>query len=100
MEKGFIRAQIVSADELIEIGDLHEIRSGATCAPSGKSHCISDGDVVGFFSTHDPLSERSSAGALPAKKPPLALTDHDPHLFQQSASDNAMLAPPPNALFF
>jgi GTP-binding protein YchF len=49
MEKGFIRAQIVSADELIELGDLHEIRSHGRMRTVGRSHCLSDGDVVEFL---------------------------------------------------
>jgi len=51
MEKGFIRAQIVSADELVEIGDLHEIRSRGHMRTVGRSHCLSDGDVVEFLFT-------------------------------------------------
>jgi len=49
MERGFIRAQIVSADELIEIGDLHEIKGLGHMRTVGRDSEISDGDVVEFL---------------------------------------------------
>jgi GTP-binding protein YchF len=49
MEKGFIRAQVVSADELIEAGDLHEIRSRGHMRTLGKESEIQHGDVVEFL---------------------------------------------------
>jgi GTP-binding protein YchF len=49
MEQGFIRAQIVSADELIELGDLQEIKSRGHMKTVGKAHEIADGDVVEFL---------------------------------------------------
>jgi GTP-binding protein YchF len=49
MEKGFIRAKVVSADELVEAGDLHTIQSAGHMRTVGKDHEIADGDVVEFF---------------------------------------------------
>jgi GTP-binding protein YchF len=49
MEQGFIRAQIVSADELIELGDLHEIKNRGHMKTVGKEHEVQDGDVVEFL---------------------------------------------------
>ena len=49
MEKGFIRAKVASADELIETGDLHEIQSRGHVRTVGRDHEINDGDVVEFF---------------------------------------------------
>ena len=50
MEKGFIRAKIVSAEELASLGgDLHEIQHLGHLRTVGKDHEISDGDVVEFF---------------------------------------------------
>lgn len=49
MEKGFIRAHVVSADELIEAGDLHEIRSRGHMRTLGKESEIQSGDVVEFL---------------------------------------------------
>jgi GTP-binding protein YchF len=49
MEKGFIRAKVASADELIEAGDLHEVQSRGRVRTVGRDHEICDGDVVEFF---------------------------------------------------
>ena len=49
MEKGFIRAKVVSADELVEVGDLHRIQSAGHMRTVGKDHEIADGDVVEFL---------------------------------------------------
>jgi GTP-binding protein YchF len=49
MEQGFIRAQVVSADELVELGDLHEVKSRGHMKTVGKGHEIQDGDVVEFL---------------------------------------------------
>ncbi|MCG6950107.1 MAG: redox-regulated ATPase YchF [Acidobacteria bacterium] len=49
MEKGFIRAKVASADELIETGDLHEVQSRGHVRTVGRDHEIHDGDVVEFL---------------------------------------------------
>jgi GTP-binding protein YchF len=49
MEKGFIRAQVVSADELVEVGDLHEIRTRGHLRTVGKEYEVQDGDVIEFL---------------------------------------------------
>jgi GTP-binding protein YchF len=49
MERGFIRAQVVSAAELIEVGDLHEIKARGHMRIIGKESEIQDGDVVEFL---------------------------------------------------
>jgi GTP-binding protein YchF len=49
MEKGFIKAKVASADELIETGDLHEVQSRGHVRVVGRDHEIHDGDVVEFF---------------------------------------------------
>jgi len=49
MEKGFIRAKLASADELIEAGDLHEVQNRGRVRTVGRDHEICDGDVVEFF---------------------------------------------------
>ncbi len=48
MEQGFIRAKILSADELIEVGHLHEIQNLGHIRTVGRDHEIDDGDVVEF----------------------------------------------------
>ena len=49
MEQGFIRAKVVSADELAEVGDLHQIQTAGHLRTVGKDHEIADGDVVEFL---------------------------------------------------
>ena len=49
IEAGFIRAKVVSADELIDAGDLHAIQSAGHVRTVGKEHAIEDGDVVEFL---------------------------------------------------
>ncbi len=49
MEQGFIRAQVVSAEELIEAGDLHEIRNRGHSKTVGKEYQVRDGDVIEFL---------------------------------------------------
>ena len=49
MEKGFIRAKLVSANELVEVGNLQEIQSRGHVRTVGRDHEICDGDVVEFF---------------------------------------------------
>jgi len=49
MEAGFIRAKVVSADELIEVGDLHAIQAAGHMRTVGRDHPIEDGDVVEFL---------------------------------------------------
>ncbi len=49
MERGFIRAEVVSADELCEAGSLHEIRARGHLRTVGKESVINDGDVVEFL---------------------------------------------------
>ncbi len=49
MEHGFIRAKVVSADELARVGDLHQIQSAGHLRTVGKDHEIADGDVVEFL---------------------------------------------------
>ena len=49
MERGFIRAEVVSADELCEAGSLHELRSRGHLRTVGRDYPIHDGDVVEFL---------------------------------------------------
>jgi GTP-binding protein YchF len=49
MEKGFIRAQVVSAEELCELGSLQEIQSRGHLRTIGRESTIQDGDVVEFL---------------------------------------------------
>jgi GTP-binding protein YchF len=49
MERGFIRAEVASADELCEAGSLHELRSRGHLRTAGKEYEVQDGDVVEFL---------------------------------------------------
>jgi GTP-binding protein YchF len=49
MERGFIRAKVLAAAELIETGDLHEVQSRGHVRVVGRDHPIEDGDVVEFL---------------------------------------------------
>jgi GTP-binding protein YchF len=49
MEAGFIRAKVVSARDLIEVGDLHAIRERGHMRTVGKDYAVQDGDVLEFL---------------------------------------------------
>lgn len=47
-ERGFIKADIISYDDLVEIGDLHKARELGKIRQEGKDYVMQDGDVVEF----------------------------------------------------
>jgi len=49
MERGFIRAQVVTAQELITAGGVHEIQARGHVKTVGKSYEVQDGDVIEFL---------------------------------------------------
>jgi GTP-binding protein YchF len=51
MERGFIRAQVVSSDELIEHGDLQTLHRLGHVRTEGRNYEIQNGDVVEFLFT-------------------------------------------------
>lgn len=48
MKRGFIRAEVIPVDELIEIGSLKKARSEGKVKLEGKDYQVKDGDVVHF----------------------------------------------------
>jgi ribosome-binding ATPase len=46
LARGFIRAQVIGVDELIEAGSMAEARSRGTLRQEGKSYVVADGDVI------------------------------------------------------
>lgn len=48
MEKGFIRAEVVSYDDLISAGSYAEARKKGATRLEGKTYTMADGDVVTF----------------------------------------------------
>ncbi|MGC5628672.1 redox-regulated ATPase YchF [Georgenia sp. Z1344] len=47
-EKGFIKAEIISFDDLVEAGSVTEARSRGRARMEGKDYVMQDGDVVEF----------------------------------------------------
>ncbi|WP_123302794.1 redox-regulated ATPase YchF [Bogoriella caseilytica] len=47
-EKGFIKAEVISFDELLEQGSIAEARSKGKMRMEGKDYVMADGDVVEF----------------------------------------------------
>ena len=47
-EKGFIKAEVISFDDLVELGSVHEARAHGKARLEGKDYVMQDGDVVEF----------------------------------------------------
>ena len=47
-KKGFIRAEVVSYDDLIEAGSYQEARKKGAVRLEGKTYCVKDGDIINF----------------------------------------------------
>ncbi len=47
-ERGFIRAEIVSYDDLISCGSLAAVKAAGKLRSEGKDYVMQDGDVVEF----------------------------------------------------
>jgi ribosome-binding ATPase YchF (GTP1/OBG family) len=48
MQKGFIRAEVVSYDDLIEAGTFPEARKRGAVRLEGKAYEVKDGDIITF----------------------------------------------------
>ena len=46
MEKGFIRAEVISYNDMIETGSLSEARSKGKLRLEGKQYIVQDGDIL------------------------------------------------------
>jgi len=49
MERGFIRAEVISYDDLVKCGNLSEARKKGLLRTEGKSYVVQDGDVITFL---------------------------------------------------
>ena len=49
MERGFIRAEVISYDELVKCGSLAEAQNRGLLRREGKSYVVQDGDVITFL---------------------------------------------------
>lgn len=47
-ERGFIKAEVVSFEDLMELGGMHEARAAGKIRMEGKDYVMQDGDVVEF----------------------------------------------------
>lgn len=47
-ERGFIKAEIVSFDDLVDAGSMAEARARGKVRQEGKDYVMRDGDVVEF----------------------------------------------------
>ena len=48
MERGFIKAEVVSYNDFIEAGSLSEARDTGHLRPEGKEYSVQDGDIIHF----------------------------------------------------
>ncbi len=49
MERGFIRAEVISYEDLVKCGSLSEARKKGLIRLEGKSYIVQDGDVITFL---------------------------------------------------
>ena len=49
MERGFIRAEVISYDDLVKCGNLSEARHKGLLRLEGKNYTVQDGDVITFL---------------------------------------------------
>jgi GTP-binding protein YchF len=49
MERGFIRAEVISYDDLVKCGSLAEAQNRGLLRREGKSYVVQDGDVITFL---------------------------------------------------
>ena len=49
MERGFIRAEVISCHDLVDCGSLSEARKKGLLQLEGKSYTVQDGDVITFL---------------------------------------------------
>jgi ribosome-binding ATPase YchF (GTP1/OBG family) len=49
MERGFIRAEVISYEDLVKCGSLSESQKKGLLRLEGKSYIVQDGDVVTFL---------------------------------------------------
>lgn len=49
MERGFIRAEVVTFDDIVEAGSFVEARKRGILRVEGKSYAVEDGDVITFL---------------------------------------------------
>ena len=48
MEKGFIKAEVISYDKLIEAGSIHSAKEKGLVRLEGRNYIVQDGDLIFF----------------------------------------------------
>lgn len=48
MERGFIRAEVVSFEDLYRLGDMQKVKEKGLCRLEGKDYIVQDGDIINF----------------------------------------------------
>ena len=48
IERGFIRAEVISCDEFISLGDIHSAKAKGLVRLEGKAYEVRDGDMINF----------------------------------------------------
>ncbi len=48
IEKGFIKAEVVSYDDLIACGSLGKVKTAGKSRLEGKEYIVKDGDIINF----------------------------------------------------
>jgi ribosome-binding ATPase len=48
IERGFIRAEVISYDDLVSTGDIHTARGKGLLRLEGKTYEVQDGDIINF----------------------------------------------------
>jgi ribosome-binding ATPase YchF (GTP1/OBG family) len=48
MQKGFIRAEVLAYDDLVEAGTFKDARGKGTVRLEGKTYEVKDGDIITF----------------------------------------------------
>lgn len=48
IERGFIKAEVVSFDDLISLGSIHAVREKGLLRLEGKTYEVKDGDIINF----------------------------------------------------
>jgi GTP-binding protein YchF len=49
LQKGFIRAEVVAYDDLMELGSMHEAKTHGKLRMEGKEYVVKDGDVLNIL---------------------------------------------------
>ena len=48
-ERGFIRAEVFSYDDLVSAGSEHDVREAGKLRSEGKDYSVKDGDIIRFL---------------------------------------------------